>query len=896
MDNKKVTVKDLEWLKRIAKKIAESEPRNKEDIKNDITCWSYYNNKPNAKKYEYLIHKGDARMPMYTVHIPCQRPICDSLTSQQVKRTWQFTTKAVDRDSIKAKFEEKIKAFTKAKEEEAKARLDFIEDYILQMTLQMQQIEQYMQTEPETEEEAQQMQQLQQQYPLIKREFEKIMKRITEQQLLTQEKIDEIENYYKYTHKDIREILSQKLMVKLRKDFRVKAKSVESFTQKIVTGKEAFLVYCDEKTNEFIYEILDRTNIKYPSIKGIKYIQDSPWVSYVDTISEQDLKMLYNDELKKLGVDLTKELRNNNMGTEQGSFVSTPGFGAIYTGGLTKEQEVSRESGIVRERIWFKDVKEVRFRSTINTRDDAIVKEFIHMIPFDKILLEKSKYKYIKAEVNGVKKAFYVSKTNKMERYNVDEVELYDETKEKIITKYTKDRYSCVILNNMWVVDGKRDIKINRKRDKHSAFNLPIFGKTFSSVTDQPYSVIKNTIDLQDLYNGIYMLRQLAYAIAGAKGNVIDKSQKPDGMTQDEWEANIAQGRLYIQTIGADGRRINSSFNQWTQFDNTVSASVQYYDNVLFQIKETMGDIVGVPRQRQGQIIAGDLVGNTEIALQQAFLITEVIYEEHDEIEAMALNELLSLYLKYGKLDNTYLSFNDKTEGEEIFYLEDNIFNDCDIELIVENNNKEMQDLEFFKQVIQSEYGRGSINAHDLAELSSIDSVKEMQKKTKDIIERNQKIAQQSQMQAIEANKQAQMELKQFEHDLIEQANEHGKFIAEKQLEISAFLAQLQAEKEQKELELKMYIEDNKHNRELMKIESEEKVEMAYLEEQAKSTSLQQQLDALRTKYDILFESIRLQLQKKGLDINLELGRKINKSTSATTRMNKKNPVKIKDR
>jgi hypothetical protein len=151
-------------------------------------------------------------------------------------------------------------------------------------------------------------------------------------------------------------------------------------------------------------------------------------------------------------------------------------------------------------------------------------------------------------------------------------------------------------------------------------------------------------------------------------------------------------------------------------------------------------------------------------------------------------------------------------------------------------------------------------------------------------------------MHTIEANKQAQMELKQFEHDLIEQANEHGKFIAEKQLEISAFLAQLQAEKEQKELELKMYIEDNKHNRELMKIESEEKVEMAYLEEQAKSTSLQQQLDALRTKYDILFESIRLQLQKKGLDINLELGRKINKSTSATTRMNKKNPVKIKDR
>ena len=53
-----------------------------------------------------------------------------------------------------------------------------------------------------------------------------------------------------------------------------------------------------------------------------------------------------------------------------------------------------------------------------------------------------------------------------------------------------------------------------------------------------------------------------------------------------------------------------------------------------------MGEIVGVPRQRQGQLVKGDLVGNTEIALEQSFLVTEIIYDEHDEIEAKALKKL----------------------------------------------------------------------------------------------------------------------------------------------------------------------------------------------------------------------------------------------------------------
>jgi hypothetical protein len=886
-----------EDIKKVAKMIAETEPRSQTSIKNDIINWSYYNNTPNKKKYEYLIQRGDARLPMYTVHIPCQRPICDTLISQQARRTWQFSVVATDKESVRSKWEAKQKAFINAKKELYKQKLDEYNDNIFQIQQQIQQIEQMLQTEPQSQEEAEQIMQLKQQYPMIKREFDKILRQFYEEIDISEKTKKDIEHYYSYTYKDLREVISEKLMIKMRKQYEIKAKSIESMRQNIVIGKEAYLVYCDEKTNELNYEVLDRINVKYPIIKGVKYIQDCPWVSVVDSLSSESIKQVYGEQLKELGIDLDKELVDNKNAVSEGTFVSVPGHGAVFTGSLDDTEKAYREDGIQRERIWFKKTKEVKFKVSKNKKENALVKEFIHMIPLTKELLDKNKYKYTKIEIDGKTHEYYVNKKDKKDVYNVSDCELYDPEKEKVITRYTMDRYSCTIINNMWVVDVSRDIKLNRKRDKHSKFNLPVFGKTYNSITDQPYSIIKNTIDLQDLYNGIYMLRQLAYAIAGAKGQIMDKSQKPEGMSMDEWEANISQGRMYIQTIDASGKKINNSFNQWNSFDNTVSNSVQYYDNVLMQIKETMGEIVGVPRQRQGEIIKGDLVGNTEIALQQAHLITEILYEEHDEVEAKALNELLMLYIKYQPIDNTFLEFNDRTEGRDIFYLEQGMFRDIDLELVVENSNKEQQNLEMFKQILQAEYSRGSINANDLAELIPIESITEMKKKTDHIMKKNQELAMQNQSQAIQEQKESQKEIEQFKVQLQIQAQEHANLIAEKQMEIASFIAQSKAQVDQQNVLMKQYIEDKKHEREMIKISNEDKVEMSYLQEQSRSATVQQKLSALQIQLDAMFNTLKYGLDKKGLEFgHVENVKKLNVEDKKATAMEKKSPEHISDK
>jgi hypothetical protein len=855
-----------EELKKRIKRISETETRNQAELKRDVINWSYFNNKPNKGKNSYVYKRGNSQLPVYEVHIPCQRPICDALISQQIKRSFQFTTRTTDQDSLNAKFNEKMNVYLKTQRENIEEIFRQYSDFKFQMDMQMQQMQQLLQQEPQSEEEAMVLQQIQQQMPMIERQYQQVLEELAKQEAITQEEKDKIDHFFSFSYKDIREMISQKMMSNVRSWYNVQRKSLKSLKNTIVTGKPLYLCYYDENTCEFTYEVLNSLNVKYPIIQGIEYIQEGPWVSVKDTISKMQFKEMYQKIIEreyKIEIDDKEGFLEDGLTETNDVFVSTPGFGAVYMDGLGENDTLRFEQGIVRERIWFTVAEEYNFTVTKNMKEDAVVKKFIHAIPVNKIPLDKTKYKYKKVTVNDKIEEYYVNKDNNEDVYLASQVITYDSTNTSIIKRTLRNRYSAEVINNRWIINVKRDNYIIRSNDRWSKFNLPVFGYTFSDISDQPYSIIHNTKDLQDLYNAIYMLRQLAYAIAGAKGNVIDKSQKPDGMSSDEWEANIAQGRLYIQTMNKNGSRINPSYNQWQSFDNTVSSSVQYYDNVLEQIRLTMGNIVGVPHQRLAQISKEELVGNSEIALEQSFLITEVIYQTQDDIEAKALNELLMLYLRYGKLDNSYMQFDDRTEGSKIFQIEEGLFKECDIELIVENSPEEQRSLQTMKQILQSEYGKGTINAVELSELLDVRSIKEMQKKTQYLTEQAQKLAMANQQSQIEQSKQAQQEIEQFKTELQMQAAEHGNYIEEQKVGIANFIAQSQAQIEAMKLQLEMKKSNELHEREIKKIENEDQVEKAYLEEQSKSTKIDQQLNALKQKYDTILRMLEMQTNSK---------------------------------
>ena len=143
-----------------------------------------------------------------------------------------------------------------------------------------------------------------------------------------------------------------------------------------------------------------------------------------------------------------------------------------------------------------------------------------------------------------------------------------------------------------------------------------------------------------------------------------------------------------------------------------------------------------------------------------------------------------------------------------------------------------------------------------------------MKKKTEHIINRNQELAIQNQSQTIEQQKESQKEIEQFKVELQMQAQQHANLIAEKQLEIASFIAQSKAQVDQQNILMQQYIEDKKHEREMAKIANEDKVEMSYLQEQSRSATVQQKLSALQIQLDALFNSVKLGINNKSLDMS----------------------------
>ena len=187
--------------------------------------------------------------------------------------------------------------------------------------------------------------------------------------------------------------------------------------------------------------------------------------------------------------------------------------------------------------------------------------------------------------------------------------------------------------------------------------------------------------------------------------------------------------------------------------------------------------------------------------------------------------------------------------------------------MIVENNNKEQQSVELFKNILQAEYSKGTMGPNELSQLIDLESITAMRKKTEELMTKREKLAMQQQSSLIEEQKAADMEVAEYQNQLTMQAQEHANLIAEKQMEIAGFIAQSKAQIDQQDIMLKQYIEDNKHQRELQKIANEDKVEMSYLSEQSRSATVQQKLTALQIKLDALFNSIKLGIDTKGLEL-----------------------------
>ncbi len=783
---------------------------------NDETCWNYFNGKIDKDKFKYLTHIGDYILPARFKRVSIQRPPINLLISQQSRRPFVFSVVVMDEQSIAEKFNNRYQAMIKKVEEKILEQKMIFEVEYKRVEQQEAEIRQRLEQEPQSEEEAQQMQALRAQLPEIETALNNLKTEFERRITIGKEDIRKIRDYLTYEYREMKEHLAQKSTEKIRNKYNVKDQSVSYFTDKIVTGKGAYYVDYIEGDKDIIYESVDSMQVYYPSIPGVKYIQDGPWVVLEDYISFSMVLDQYGGS-KALDDDVIKELeyfKDYSAGDEIGATGAN-----VYTGART------HSNGINRKRIWWKSPRKVYVKKSPNKHKEGEV--FRHLIDDD----------------------------------SIDTAKVKPEKGEKLDTYYIYDLFYATVIDDKHVVEGGRVPNPLRMKDSYSRIQLPVIGRSYSSYSEEPYSLIWNTKDIQDLYDVVNYHRELYIAASGVKGQVIDIAQKPSKMSLQEHRYHKKTGNLYIETIDKAGRKISSPYNQWKDYDDTLSPNIQYLEGILQSLDETCKETMGVSRPRMGQVVPTDQVGTSEMATNQSALITEILYYESDQIEAMALRRALNLMAKNVWKDETIMQTTKPDMTTEIVRIPANFLNESDYDIVVLNNTQQEADMQEIKQLALRHHDKNLIPFRNIIDMYNKESLVELQRSVKRWSEEAEELAQMRAENAQQAEAQAQQSLKQMENEFEAMIERDKREIEQLKMQIDQ--AKIENEKQNNMLQgmLKEKEIDTRKEIELLKILSNRDVEMNHLDEQTRSNQANEKLKLLQLK-----------LQELQLQINAALG------------------------
>lgn len=841
------------WMKENALAIKNFGLQDQNSIKKDVECWFMYHNIYNESEFDYLTKvssgtggENDYYLPAKMRHIPIQRSKINVLVAQQKYRPFQFSTTISNVDGKAQKYARRVHGFMGEVSKTITERMNNYSSQISAIEMKRQQMQAILSKEPQSEEEAMQMQAIKQQMPIIEQQLNTAKQVISTEQLIVDKDLVKINNYYKYDKEDIVEDTVKKLTLKLRQDLHIERKSVKNFVSEVVTGKQYYFVDYNDETHELEFETVNGLNVRYPKIDGVEWIQDGPWVMIENTIS-------LNYAIDKYGLNSTEEIEK--LRTSISSLDSTQFFSAEFGRDVSARSLYSGSNsitdGISERKIYWRSSKKIQVKRSPNPYDGG--KVFTHFIDDEQKYFQEGQLYW------DNKKKVYVDKKSGNE-YQKKDVILSNKG-EKLETRYIDEVYEATILGDDVFKRMRKKPTRLYSNDNYSWTSLPLFGKTFNSITERPYSLIWDTKDIQKLYNILNYHRELLLATSGVKGTIMDISQKPEGMDKKEWLYYKKLGTQWIETIKKHGRPM--SFNQFGSYDDTMSASVQYIDNMMLMLDDVLGNIIGVGRQRQGQVSASDQVATYQMAINQNSLITEMIYAEHDEIERRAVEALVNYAIKYKYMDGGDFDYKTDGMGTEMFKIPPQMFDEIDIQVGVANNTIDEQKLKELKQFAIKEYDKGVLPFKDMIALYDTSTLIDMRKKFEIFTEEAFDVAQRNAENTANIDIQKEERLIQAKAEVDMQAKKMD--IQLKQLELQ-LKGQIEQTKNQT-ANSKIISDKEKHSAEMQlrmgEIQNENIIEQQYIDEQKRSNIVGERLSSIELQLKTLLDNANLGIDKQ---------------------------------
>ena len=319
--------------------------------------------------------------------------------------------------------------------------------------------------------------------------------------------------------------------------------------------------------------------------------------------------------------------------------------------------------------------------------------------------------------------------------------------------------------------------------DNPNSQKLPYTGVVYNNTNSKPRSLVSMMKPLQYMYIVVWYRLELALSRDKGKVAVMDITQIPKSMNIDvnKWMHYLsALGVAFINPYdegwdipGREGGK-PSQFNQLSSWDLTMSNVIAEYIQLMQKIEDMVAKLTGITPQRQGQIAASELVGNTNTAVNMSYHITEPWFWNHNQVKRRVLTMLLNTSKAAWKDSKRYLNYILDDATRAFVQLSDNFFYE-DMDIFVDDSTKNQQYIDQLKQLLQPAMQNGA-SLLDIAEIITLDNMsmiknrlEEIEQKRMEQMQQQQQAEQQAQQQIADQQNQLKEEelmLKEAEMDL----------------------------------------------------------------------------------------------------------------------------------
>ena len=591
------------------------------------------------------------------------------------------------------------------------------------------------------------------------------------------QKLEELNQYYSYTWQDFREQRANILLKHYNLENNFSALFNDGIMDALTVGEELYL--CDIIGGEPTLEKLNPTNVTVFRSSYSKRVEDADMIVikdywspgkiidiYGESLTEKDRKYIENINTTSFGGSNTDEMANWDerngwvyIGDKNDNLKNQDTIKNLFgqSDYMNNDSVCDFDGNIRVMRVFWKSRRKIK---KITSFDPETAEEIIDFYP-----------------------ETYIPDTDKGEKEEIFWInEAWEGTK---------------IGEEVYVNIRPRPIQYNRISNP-SRCHFGIIGSIYSINDSQPYSMV----DMMKPYNYLYDVihDRLNKLIAKNYGKLVklDLSLVPNSWEVDKWLYFARKDKIAVidsfneGKVGAATGKLAGGLNNASNgvIDLDEGNTIQQYINLLEFAKMEMSEVVGISKQREGQISNRETVGGVERATLQSSHITEWVFTIHEDIKRRVLDCFVETAKIAMKGRNKKFQYIMPDFAQRMVEIDGDAFAEADYGIVVDGSQQSQALNQKMDALVQAALQNQMINFSTALKMFTSCSLAEKMR----MVENNEREAQQRAQQQQQVEAQVQQQQAQMNAQLEQQKLELENTLNERDNDTKLTIAIMQAE------------------------------------------------------------------------------------------------------